>query len=73
MAKVIILGAGSMGTAFSIPCSDNKHSVYVVGTHLENKFINKINSRRLHPVLKCKVPKKVKFFKENKLNPCKEF
>ena len=68
MANILILGAGSMGTAFSFPCSDNKHSVYVVGTHLENKFINKINSRRLHPVLKCKVPKKVKFFKENKFN-----
>ena len=31
MAKILILGAGSMGTAFSFPCSDKKHSVVIVG------------------------------------------
>ena len=35
MANILILGAGSMGTAFSFPCSDNGHSVSIVGTHLE--------------------------------------
>ena len=40
MSKILILGAGSMGTAFSFPCSDNNHSVSVVGTHLENNFID---------------------------------
>ena len=32
MANILILGAGSMGTAFSFPCSDNNHSVSIVGT-----------------------------------------
>ena len=41
MANILILGAGSMGTAFSFPCSDNGHSVSIVGTHLENDFIDK--------------------------------
>ena len=36
MANILILGAGSMGTAFSIPCSDNNHQVSIVGTLLEN-------------------------------------
>ena len=46
MAKILIFGAGSMGTAFSFPCSDNKHSATIVGTHLENEFIDQIKSTR---------------------------
>ena len=42
MAKILILGAGSMGTAFSFPCSDKNHAVTIIGTHLENDFINQI-------------------------------
>ena len=67
MANILILGAGSMGTAFSFPCSDNKHSVSIIGTHLENDFIDQINSSRKHPVLDCEVPKGVTFLKFNKL------
>ena len=67
MANIVILGAGSMGTAFSFPCSDKTHSVNIIGTHLENNFIDKINSKRIHPSLGCLVPKNVKFLKFNKL------
>ena len=67
MADILILGAGSMGTAFSFPCSDNGHSVSIVGTHLENDFIDKINSKKKHPALNCEVPKSVKFSKFEKL------
>jgi len=67
MANILILGSGSMGTAFSFPCSDNKHSVSIVGTHLENDFIDQIKSSRKHPALNCKVPKSVKFLKFEKL------
>ena len=63
MANILILGAGAMGTAFSFPCSDNGHSVSIAGTHLENDFIDKINSKRIHPVLDCKVQENVKFLK----------
>ena len=51
MANILILGAGSMGTAFSFPCSDNNHNVAIVGTHLENDFIDQINSKRKHPTM----------------------
>ena len=68
MANIVILGAGSMGTAFSFPCSDKTHSVNIIGTHLENNFIDKINSKRIHPSLGCLVPKNVKFLKFNKLS-----
>jgi len=63
MSKILILGAGSMGTAFTFPCSDQNHSVSVIGTHLENNFIDEINSKRTHPALKRDVPKNVKFLK----------
>jgi len=66
MANILILGAGSMGTAFSFPCSDNNHSISVVGTHLENDFIDQINSNRKHPSLECEVPKDVKFLRFQK-------
>ena len=39
MGKIVIIGAGAMGTAFAYPCCDNKHEVNIVGTHLENKAI----------------------------------
>ena len=67
MANILILGAGSMGSAFSFPCSDNNHAVSIVGTHLENDFIDQINSKSKHPVLNCDVPKNVKFLKFEKL------
>ena len=67
MANILIIGAGSMGTAFSFPCSDNNHSVSIIGTHLENDFIDQINSKKKHPALDCDVPKNVKFSKIEKL------
>ena len=57
-----------MGTAFTFPCVDKNHNVTVVGTHLENNFIDQINSEKKHPSLKCSVEKKVKFLKFEKLS-----
>ena len=67
MTNILIFGAGSMGTAFSYPCSDKNHSVTIIGTHLENNFIEEINSKKIHPTLQCGVPKNVKFLKFDKL------
>ena len=58
MANILIFGAGSMGTAFSFPCSDKKHPVTIIGTHLENNFIDEINLKGRHLTLECDVPKK---------------
>ena len=68
MAKIIILGAGSMGTAFSYPCSDNNHDVTIIGTHLEDDFIDSINSQKKHPILDCGIAKNVKFLKLKNLS-----
>jgi len=68
MSNILIIGAGSMGTAFSIPCIDNNHNVSIIGTHLEHDFIDLINSKRKHPALNSELPKKIEFFKFDKLN-----
>ena len=66
MAKILILGAGAMGSAFAFPCVDNGHDVSLVGTHLEDKFITEIKKNKLHPSLNCKLPPEVKIFKFEK-------
>ena len=68
MTKILILGAGAIGTAFSFPCSDKNHSVAIIGTYLEDNFIDQINSKnKTHPILQCIVPKNVRFLKFEKL------
>ena len=37
MSKILIIGAGAMGSAFSFPCVDNGHTVSIMGSPLENK------------------------------------
>jgi len=55
-----------MSTAFAFPCSDNNHEVSIVGTHLEDNFIDIIKSNKnVHPVLKTRIPSNVKLYKFN--------
>jgi glycerol-3-phosphate dehydrogenase (NAD(P)+) len=69
MSKILIIGAGAMGSAFAIPCLDNNHDVNVVGTHLENDFINELkNKDSYHPGLRIKLNKKIKIHKFEKLS-----
>jgi len=57
MSKIVIIGAGAMGTAFAFPCLDNNHDINIVGTHLENDFIDQLNkNKRLHPGLNTEIP-----------------
>tara|TARA_X000001036_G_scaffold385107_1_gene379449 strand:- start:112 stop:1140 length:1029 start_codon:yes stop_codon:yes gene_type:complete len=68
MKKIIIIGAGAMGSAFGVPCLDNKNDVTIVGTHLEDELIENINSNdHIHPALKTKLPKEIKFERFEKL------
>ena len=64
MGKIIIIGAGAMGSAFALPCLDNNHDTNIVGTHLENEFIENLKkNNNLHPSLGIKIPNKIKIFK----------
>jgi glycerol-3-phosphate dehydrogenase (NAD(P)+) len=68
MKKILIIGAGAMGSAFAVPCVDNKNDVTIVGTHLENDLIEKIKSNdKIHPTLKTKLSGDIKFEKFEKL------
>ena len=68
MKKIIIIGAGAMGSAFAVPCIENKNDVTVVGTHLENELIDNINSNnKIHPALKTQLSNEIKFEKFEKL------
>jgi glycerol-3-phosphate dehydrogenase (NAD(P)+) len=68
MKKILIIGAGAMGSAFAVPCVDNKNDVTIVGTHLENDLIEKIKSNdQIHPTLKTKLSSDIKFEKFEKL------
>ncbi|MDC0569504.1 glycerol-3-phosphate dehydrogenase [Candidatus Pelagibacter sp.] len=68
MKKIIIIGAGAMGSAFAVPCLENKNDVSVIGTHLEDNLINKIKSNNnFHPALNIELPTKLKVEKHEKL------
>ena len=68
MKKIVIIGAGAMGTAFAVPCIENKNDVTIVGTHLENELIENINSNnKIHPALKTQLSNEIKFEKFEKL------
>ena len=68
MKKIVIIGAGAMGSAFAVPCIENKNDVTIVGTHLENELIDSINSnKQVHPALKTQLPIEIKFKKFEKL------
>ncbi len=68
MSKIVIIGAGAMGSAFSIPCVDSGHDINIVGTYLEDEFIEKIKNTNYHPSLKINLPEKVKIYKFDELN-----
>ena len=64
MSKIVIIGAGAMGTAFAFPCLDNNHDINIVGTHLENDFIDQLNkNNRLHPGLNTEIPQGINILK----------
>ena len=64
MKKILVIGAGAMGSAFTVPCLDNNNNVVLIGTHLENEVIDKIiGNNYLHPSLQCKLPNNLKIQK----------
>ena len=69
MSKIVIIGAGAMGSAFALPCLDNNHDINIVGTHLENEFIDNLKeNNNFHPGLNTSIPKEVKILKFEKFH-----
>ena len=61
MKKILIVGGGAMGSAFSIPCLENNNQVTI--TEPYNKiFIKDLSSKRkFHSSLKLNLPKRLRF------------
>jgi len=69
MSKIVVIGAGAMGTAFAFPCLDNNHDINIIGTHLENDFIDQVQkNKRLHPGLNRNIPESINLFKFEKFD-----
>lgn len=68
MVNVVILGAGVMGTAMSVPICDNGHQVQLVGSPLDDEIIKHIEENRVQPKLKISVPKNVRPYTHDQLN-----
>ena len=66
MKKIIIIGGGAMGSAFTIPCLENNNKVTITEPY-SKRFIKDLSSKRkFHSALKIKLPKKLKFKKFSK-------
>ena len=66
MKKIIIIGGGAMGSAFTIPCLENNNKVTITEPY-SKKFIKDLSSKgKFHSALKIKLPKKLKFKKFSK-------
>ena len=69
MKNILIIGAGAMGSAFSVPCVENNNNVSLIGTHLEDSLIETIKSKNnFHPKLNVSLPSKLKVEKIEKLD-----
>ena len=68
MKKILIIGAGAMGSAFSIPCLENKNDVSLIGTFLENDLIKSLKEKNnYHPSLNINLPKNLNIERHDKI------
>lgn len=51
MSNILVIGAGVMGAAMTIPATDNGHNSTIVGTPLDQDLIKNINEKSYHPKL----------------------
>ena len=69
MSKICILGAGAMGSAFSFPCTDSGHETTIIGTQLEDNFIDELKkNKKFHPALNCSIPESINLIQFNEFN-----
>ena len=66
MKKIIIIGGGAMGSAFTIPCLENNNKVTITEPY-SKRFIKDLSSKdKFHSALKVKLSKKLIFKKFSK-------
>ena len=63
MNRILVIGGGAMGSAFTVPCLENKNSVIITEPY-SKRFIRNLSSKnKFHSALKINLPKKLKFQK----------
>ena len=63
MKKILVIGGGAMGSAFTIPCLENKNDVTITEPY-NKKFIKDLSSKKkFHSALKVKLSNRLKFKK----------
>jgi glycerol-3-phosphate dehydrogenase (NAD(P)+) len=55
MTRILVLGAGVMGTAITLPMADRGAEVRLVGTHLDRDTIAALRDSRIHPRLRAPI------------------
>ncbi len=61
MKKILVIGGGAMGSAFTIPCIEKKNDVTITEPY-SKRFIRDLSSKKkIHSALKIRLPKKLKF------------
>ncbi len=63
MKNILIIGGGAMGSAFTIPCIDNKNRVTITEPYSKIFIKNLSSKNKFHSALKINLSKKLKFRK----------
>ena len=63
MKKILVIGGGAMGSAFTIPCLENNNSVTITEPYSKVFIRNLSSNNKFHSALKMNLPKKLKFRK----------
>ena len=66
MKKILIIGGGAMGSAFSIPCLENKNQVIITEPYNKTFIKNLASKNKFHSSLKICLPNKLKFKRYSK-------
>lgn len=62
MARVVIIGAGVMGSALTIPLADNGHEINLWGTKYDQEVMESIKKTQTHPRLGLALPGNLQLF-----------
>ncbi|MDF2548398.1 MAG: glycerol-3-phosphate dehydrogenase [Anaerosolibacter sp.] len=62
MAKVVIIGAGAMGSALTVPLERNNHEVCLWGTELDERIITALRAGEYHPKHNQPLPSSIKTY-----------
>jgi glycerol-3-phosphate dehydrogenase (NAD(P)+) len=66
MNNILVIGGGAMGSAFTIPCLDNKNKVTITEPYSKAFIKDLLSKNKHHSALKINLPKRLKFRKFSK-------